>query len=61
MKKLRAGDLSTVIAIGIVIYVMFQLSGVDAFPIIAQWNAPVPELHRVPTQAQEFNDMSLIF
>ena len=36
LKKLRAGDLSanlTIVTIGIVIYVMCQLSGVDAFAI----------------------------
>lgn len=77
LKKLRAGDLAaniTVIAIGVVVYIMFQLSGVDAFQIIANWNAPQPsptfgpgpsssstQLSVIPTKAQEFNDMSLIF
>jgi hypothetical protein len=48
LKKLRAGDLSanlTIVAIGVVIYVMCQLSGVDAFAIfdqISKWNAPQP-------------------
>ena len=71
------GDLAaniTVIAIGVVVYIMFQLSGVDAFQIIANWNAPQPsptfgpgpsssstQLSVIPTKAQEFNDMSLIF
>jgi len=43
LKKLRAGDLPAnlnVIAIGVLLCVMWQLSGVDAFGIIAQWNAP---------------------
>ena len=50
LKKLRAGDLSanlTIVVIGVVIYVMFQLSGVDAFAILDQigkWNAPQPSL-----------------
>ena len=77
LKKLRAGDLTaniTVIAIGVVVYIMFQLSGVGAFQIIANWNAPQPsptfgpgpsssstQLSVIPTKAQEFNDMSLIF
>ena len=77
LKKLRAGDLAvniTVIAIGVVIYIMCQLSGVDAFQIITNWNAPQPsptigpgpsssstQLSVIPTKAQEFNDMSLIF
>ena len=45
LKKLRSGDLAanlTVVAIGVVVFVMCQLSGVDAFGIIAQWNAPTP-------------------
>ena len=78
LKKLRAGDLSanlTIIAIGVVIYVICQLSGVDAFGILEQFgklNAPITnlgfgptvastEIALVPTQAQEFNDMSLKF
>ena len=80
LKKLRAGDLSanlTIVAIGVVIYVMCQLSGVDAFAIldlIGRWNAPQPspgfglaptststQLSVIPTKAQEFNDMSLKF
>jgi len=77
LKKLRAGDLAaniTVIAIGVFVYIMFQLSGVDAFQIIANWNALQPsptfgpgpsssstQLSVIPTKAQEFNDMSLIF
>ena len=46
LKKLRGGDLSanlTIIAVGVVVYVMCQLSGVDAFAIynqIGKWNAP---------------------
>ena len=45
LKRLRAGDLSanvTVATIGIIVYLMFQLSSgmVDAFAIVAQWNAP---------------------
>ena len=43
LKKLRAGDLAanlTVVAIGVFVYVMCQLSGVDGFQIIANWNAP---------------------
>ena len=46
LKKLRAGDLAaniTVVAIGVVVYVMCNLSGVDAFTILQQigkWNAP---------------------
>nr|QUS63752.1 hypothetical protein [Haslea silbo]QUS63953.1 hypothetical protein [Haslea silbo] len=77
LKKLRAGYLSanlTVIAIGVVIYVMCELLGVDAFGIIAQWNAPQvrpgfgpaptptsTQLSVIPTKAQEFNEMSLKF
>ena len=77
LKKLRAGDLAaniTVIAIGVVIYIMCQLSGVDAFQIIANWNAPQPsptfgpgpsssstQLSVIPTKAQEFNEMLLKF
>ena len=46
LKKLRSGDLSanlTVIAVDVVIYVMCQLSGVDAFAILRElgkFNAP---------------------
>jgi hypothetical protein len=46
LKKLRGGDLAssiTVVAIGIIVYIMCQLSGVDAFAIfneMSQWNAP---------------------
>ena len=39
LKKLRAGDLSanlTIVAIGVVIYAMYQLSGVYAFAIFDQ-------------------------
>ena len=80
LKKLRAGDLSanlTLVAIGVVIYVMCQLSGVDAFTIfnqIGKWNAPQPspgfglaptststQISVIPTKAQEFNDMLLKF
>jgi hypothetical protein len=80
LKKLRAGDLSanlTIVAIGVVICVMCQLSGVDAFGILQQIgksNAPQPssrfglaptststQLSVIPTKAQEFNDMSLKF
>jgi hypothetical protein len=55
---------------------MFQLSGVDAFAILKELgrlNVPTPnpgvapatsssstEIALVPTQAQEFNDMSLL-
>ena len=67
----------TIVAIGVAIYVMCQLSGVDAFAILDQigkWNAPQPsprfrlaptptstQLSVIPTKAQEFNDMSLKF
>jgi len=80
LKKLRAGDLTaniTVVVIGVVVYIMCQASGVDAFAILRELgrlNAPTPnpgfapatsssstEIALVPTQAQEFNDMSLIF
>ena len=80
LKKLRAGDLSgnlTLIAIGVVVCVMFQLVGVEAFQIITSWNVPQPhpsprsfvqgpsssstQLSVIPTEAQEFNDMSLKF
>jgi hypothetical protein len=77
LEKLRAGDLSanlTVIAIGVVVYVICQLLGVYAFGIIAQWNGPTispgfapttsyssTEIALVLTQVQEFNDMSLMF
>ena len=80
LKKLRSGDLTanlTVVAIGVVVFVMCQLSGVDAFAIfnqIGKWNAPQPspgfglaptststQLSVIPTKAQEFNDMSLKF
>ena len=46
LKKLRAGDLSgtlTVVTIGVVVYLMCQLSGVDAFVILRELgklNAP---------------------
>ncbi len=39
LKRLRSGDLSanlTIVAIGVVIYVMCQFSGVDAFTILKQ-------------------------
>lgn len=80
LKKLRAGNLSanvTIVAIGVVIYVMCQFSGVDAFAILDQigkWNAPHPspgfglaatptstQILVIPTKAQEFKDMSLKF
>ena len=80
LKKLRAGDLTaniSVVVIGAVIYIMCQVSGVDAFAILRELgrlNAPTPnpgfapapsssstEIALVPTQAQEFNDMSLMF
>jgi hypothetical protein len=60
----------------VVVYGMFQLSGVDAFAILKELgrlNVPTPnpgvapatsssstEIALVPTQAQEFNDMSLL-
>lgn len=46
LKKLRAGELSgtlTVVTIGVVVYLMCQLSGVDAFVILRELgklNAP---------------------
>jgi hypothetical protein len=81
LKKLRAGDLAsniTVVAVGIIVYIMCQLLGVDAFAILEQIgsaNAPTTstspgftpttssstEMALVPTQAQQFNDMSLKF
>ena len=51
LKKLRAGDLAsniTVVAIGVLVYIMFQLAGVDAFQIIANWNAPTPNIGGPP-------------
>ena len=77
LKKLRAGNLAsniTVVVISVVVCIMFQLIGVDAFQIIANWNAPQPsptfvpgpsssstQLSVIPTKAQEFNEMSLKF
>ena len=77
LKKLRAGDLSanlTIVVIGVVTYVICNLSGADAFAIFNQlgkWNAPQPnpefgitptptctQISAIPTKAQEFNDMS---
>lgn len=60
LKKLRAGDLSgtlTVVTIGVVAYLMFQLSGVDAFVILRELgklNAPTvgPGFGLNPTYAQ---------
>ena len=49
LKKLRGGNLSptlTLIAIGGVVYIIYQVSGVDAFAILQQiskWNAPTPD------------------
>ena len=46
LKKLRAGDLSgnlVLVTVGVVVYIMCQLSSVDAFTIfdqIGKWNAP---------------------
>ena len=79
LKKLRAGTLNSnimVVPISVVVYVMFQSIGVDAFQIIANfWNTPQPvptfivpgpsssstQLSVVPTKAQKFNEMSLNF
>ena len=82
LKKLRSGDLASnlgAVAIGIIVYIMFQLGGVDTFAILSEFgrlNALTPnpgfapatsssysstEIALVPTQAQEFNDMSLRF
>ena len=60
LKKLRAGDLSgtlTVVTIGVVVYLMCQLSGVDAFVILRELgklNAPTvdPGFGLNPTYAQ---------
>ena len=60
LKKLRAGDLSgtlTVVTIGVVVYLMCQLSGVDAFVILRElgkFNAPTvdPGFGLNPTYAQ---------
>lgn len=60
LKNLRAGDLSgtlTVITIGVVVYLMCQLSGVDAFVILRElgkFNAPTvgPGFGLNPTYAQ---------
>ena len=44
----------TIVAIGVVIYVMCQLSGVDAFAIfdqIGKWNAPTVDPGFRPTVA----------
>lgn len=60
LKKLRAGDLSgtlTLVTIGVVVYLMCQLSGVDAFVILRElgkFNAPTvdPGFGLNPTYAQ---------
>ncbi len=75
LKRIRSGDLAAnlaVVAIGVVVYIMFQLQGIDAFGIIASWNAPQAgpsfgaapsstEIALVSPRAQEFNDMLLEF
>lgn len=63
LKKLRAGDLAaniTVIAIGVVVYIMFQLSGVDAFQIIANWNPPQPSPTFGPGPSSSSTQLSVI-
>nr|WAJ48232.1 hypothetical protein DMDDKFKA_00011 [Haslea ostrearia] len=71
LKKLRAGDLSgtlTVVTIGVVVYLICQLSGVDAFVILRELgtlNAPTvvefnptyaqPSSRTVPGSALEIN------
>ena len=75
LKKLRAGNLTSnliVVVVGAVVYLMWSVSGVDAFQIIANWNAPQPspglgfgqpstststQLSVIPTEAQNFNKM----
>ena len=78
LKKLRSGDLTaniSVVAIGLLVCVMFQLAGVtniNAFKIISAWNALHPprtpavspsstQIALIPTKAQQFNDMLLKF
>ena len=70
LKKLRAGDLTaniTVIVLGVVVYIMCQLSGINAFQVISNryWNvpqsSPTTQLSVIPTKAREFNEMSLKF
>ena len=61
LKKLRAGDLTSnlsVIVIGVAVYLMFQLSGVDAFGIIAQWNAPTPNIGGGPPPVSPTAELS---
>ena len=77
LKKLRAGGINsnlTLVVISVAVYLMCQLSGLDAFQILVNWNtpqlrpgfgpAPTPtstQLSVIPTKAQEFNDMLLKF
>lgn len=61
LKKLRAGDLTSnlaVVVIGVAVYLMFQLSGVDAFGIIAQWNAPTPNIGGGPPPVSPTAELS---
>lgn len=68
LKKLRAGDLSanlTIVAIGVVVFVMCQLSGADAFAIfdqIGKWNAPQPSpgFGLAPTSTSTSTQLSVI-
>ena len=61
LKKLRAGSLTsnlTVVVIGVAVYLMFQLLGVDAFGIIAQWNAPTPNIGGGPPPVSPTAELS---
>lgn len=63
LKKLRSGNLSgnlAIIALSILVYVMFELSGVDAFPIIMHWNAPTSNPGLSPSTSHSSTEIALV-
>jgi len=64
LKKLRGGSLSvnlTLIAFGVVVFVMYQLQlpGVDAFGIIGPWNVPTIRPGFPPTTSSSYSSTKI--
>ena len=65
LRKLRSGDLASnlgVAAIGIIVYIMFRLVGVDAFAILSEigrLNAPTPNQGFAPATSSSYSSTEI--
>ena len=65
LKKLRSGDFASnlgAVAIGIIVYIMFQLGGVDAFAILSELgrlNAPTPNPGFAPATSSSYSSTEI--